>query len=189
MDSQWRYRVAATLLIVSFLSQIESECTVCYSYSVAEITKRLSMAKQTYPIPKSNPNAQMSIAFFILWLVNGVIIALANSIFPEQIVLGTMSLSHTVALVLSSGVLAWIATLVMPVFTEIEIRKQMVLSPQHWLLGYLLVGVLSLWAISRAADVFGLGLASWVFVLGLAAVLDFAQGMAMMLYGDLNKKK
>lgn len=52
------------------------------------------MASQSYPIPKSNPNAQMSITFFLIWLVNALVIALANVVFPNNIVLGTMSLSY-----------------------------------------------------------------------------------------------
>ncbi|OGJ16384.1 MAG: hypothetical protein A2632_02805 [Candidatus Pacebacteria bacterium RIFCSPHIGHO2_01_FULL_46_16] len=146
------------------------------------------MAKQTYPIPKSNPNAQMSSIFFLLWLVNGFVIALANMFFSQQIVLGTMSISSTMALVLSSGILAWAATLTMPIFTEIEIRKQMVLTPQHWMTGYLIINFIALWVVARFADVIGLGMASWFFVLGLAAILDVVQGMTMMAYGEAQKK-
>ncbi len=146
------------------------------------------MAKQTYPIPKSNPNAQMSIVFFLLWLVNIVVIALANAMYPQNIVLGTVSLSHTAALLLSSGVLAWIGTVTMPLFTAIEMRKQMVLAPQHWLLGYLAINSVALWVMGRISDQLGLGFSSWVFVLGLAAVVDFVQGMTMMAYGELQKR-
>lgn len=147
------------------------------------------MAKQMYPVPKTNPNAQMSISFFLLWIVTIITIAIANMLFPEQIVLGTMSLSYTMALALSAGVLAWIGTLTMPIFTQIEIRKQMVLSPQHWILGYFIVNTVAIWILARFADALGLGIASWVYVLGLAAVLDIAQGMAMMVYGEMQNKK
>lgn len=147
------------------------------------------MASQSYPIPKSNPNAQMSITFFLMWLVNALVIALANVVFPNNIVLGTMSLSYYMALLLSSGVLAWVATLVLPLFTEIEMRKQMVLTPQHWMLGYLIINVVSLWVLARFAEAIGLGISSWVYVLGMAAVLDFVQGMVMMAYGEAQKKK
>lgn len=147
------------------------------------------MASQSYPIPKSNPNAQMSITFFLIWLVNALVIALANVVFPNNIVLGTMSLSYYMALLLSSGVLAWVATLVLPLFTEIEMRKQMVLTPQHWMLGYLIINVVSLWVLARFAEAIGLGISSWVYVLGMSAVLDFVQGMVMMAYGEAQKKK
>lgn len=116
------------------------------------------MTSQSYPIPKSNPNAQMSITFFLIWLVNALVIALANVVFPNNVVLGTMSLSYYMALLLSSGVLAWVTIVLMPVFTEIEIRKQMVLTPQHWMLGYLIINVASLWVITRFAEALGLGI-------------------------------
>lgn len=93
------------------------------------------------------------------------------------------------ALLLSSGVLAWVATLALPLFTEIEMRKQMVLTPQHWMLGYLIINVVSLWVLARFAEAIGLGISSWVYVLGMAAVLDFVQGMVMMAYGEAQKKK
>ena len=99
-----------------------------------------------------------------------------------------MSISSTMALVLSSGILAWAATLTMPIFTEIEIRKQMVLTPQHWMTGYLIINFIALWVVARFADVIGLGMASWFFVLGLAAILDVVQGMTMMAYGEAQKK-
>lgn len=147
------------------------------------------MAKQSYEIPKNNPNANMSVIFFILWLVNALIIGLANLFFPSQVVLGTASTSYLMALLLSSGVLAWFATLTMPIFTEIEMRKKMVLSPHHWMLGYLAINLISVWILARFADVIGLGLASFFAVLGLALVLDMAQGMSMMAYGEMQKKK
>lgn len=147
------------------------------------------MAKQSYSIPKSNPNAYMSVTFFLLWLVNALVISLANSVFPTQVVLGTMSLTTTAALLLSSGVLAGIGTLTLPLFTEIEMRKQIVLTPQQWMAGYLVINFVGIWAIARFADVLGLGMASWLFVFGLAVVLDFVQGIVMMLYGEIQKKK
>ena len=81
------------------------------------------MAKETYPVPKSNPNAHMSITFLLLWAVNAVIIYAAHMIFPQQIVLGAMSVSPMVALGLSSAILAWFATLLMPVFVAIEVKN------------------------------------------------------------------
>lgn len=146
------------------------------------------MAKETYPIPKSNPNAAMSVTFFLMWVVNIVIVWLANNMFPQSFVLGTISVTPTFALLLSTGVLAWFTTIVMPLFTEIEIRKQMVLSPHHWLIGYLIVNIVGVWGITRFADVLGLGVGSIAYVVGLAAVLDFAQGMTMMAYGQAMKK-
>jgi len=143
------------------------------------------MAKQTYPIPKSNPNAQLITTFFLLWLVNGLVLYLANVLLPKQLVFGTMSLSYMAALLLSSGVLAWIATITMPLFTEIEIRKKMVLAPQHWLIGYLIINIVALWVVTRFADILGFGVASWMHVVGLAAVLDVVQGMTMMVYGEM----
>jgi hypothetical protein len=141
------------------------------------------MAKQSYPIPKVNNLAPMSVTFFLIWAVTAVVISLANTFMPEQIVLGTMTVNRMMALLLSSGIIAWATTITMPIFTEIEVRKQMILAPQHWIIGYLIINVAALWVTTRFADVIGLGVSSWVYVVGLAAVLDFVQGMVMMAYG------
>ncbi len=156
---------------------------------VALLSAKETMAQQSYPIPKSNPNAMMSYTFFVLWVVTAGVIALANMLFPQDIVLGTMSLSYVSALALSSAVLAWLGTITMPIFTEIEIRQKMVLTPQHWIIGYGIINVVGIWIIARLAEQLGLGISSWMFVVGLALVLDIIQGMAMMAFGEMMKPK
>ena len=145
------------------------------------------MAKQTRSVETVNHNAHMSATFFLLWLVNAVVLFAANLALPMQIVFGTMSISSTSAIVLSSGILAWLATVTLPLFTEIEIRKNMVLTPAHWLAGYLVINIAGVWLITRFADIIGLGVASWMYVVLLAILLDVAQGIAMMAYGNAQK--
>lgn len=146
------------------------------------------MAKNSsYPVPKNNPHLQMVVAFVLTWIVSALVISIANSWFPSNVVLGTSVLSRWGALFLSSGVLAWLMSMSIALFTEIEVRQQRVLSPKDWMIGYFVLNVVGLWLISRLAEMLGLGVSSWMVVLLLALVLDFVQGLTMMTYGSLQK--
>lgn len=147
------------------------------------------MAKNQYPVPKSNPNMMMVVAFFLMLFTNAIVISLANQFFPNLFVLGTMSLTYYPALLLSSGMLALITVLAIPFFTQWEMTQQKILTPMQWMGGYLVINFIGLWLIARGAEVFGLGIASWLAVLGLAVVLDFMQGMVMMALGKSQEKK
>lgn len=146
------------------------------------------MAKDMYPVPKSNPNAMFVLAFLVTWVASAIVIGLANFFMPESFVLGTVNIPYTSALLLSSGVLAWITTMCIPLFTQFEIQQQRVLQPQHWMAGYLVINAIALWVIARQAEIVGLGISSWTMVLILAIVLDVVQGMAQMALGQATKK-
>jgi hypothetical protein len=70
--------------------------------------------------------------------------------------------------------------LTMPFFTEWEHRRGKVLSSAEWSVSYFFVNFIGLWIITRFAEVFGLGVTSWMVVAGLALALDIAQGIVMM---------
>ncbi len=146
-------------------------------------------AKENKILFKNNPGMIFVMIYFILFAVNAVVIYFANMMFPDKVVLSTMSLSSNWSVLLSAGKLALIATFLMPFFTEWEIRRKRVLSPAEWMGGYLLVNAAALWCITRFSEVFGLGVTSWVVVVVLAAVIDFAQGMAMMVFGKVTGNK
>lgn len=147
------------------------------------------MADKKYPVPTSNPNKMMVVCFFVVWLVNLLVFAVANMLMPESVVLGTVNIPYTAALLLSSGVLAWVTTLFIPAFTEIEMRKKMVMSPIHWTAGYLIIDFIALWLIARQAEILGLGISSWMLVLVLSVILDVLQGMSMMAIEMMKQKK
>jgi hypothetical protein len=149
------------------------------------------MAKQKVAeraVEKSNPNMMMVISYVTVTVVSAVVIYLANMLFPDHIVLGTMSISMMWAVMLSAGKLGLITTLAMPFFTEFEIQRKKILSPMEFLIGFFVVNFAGLWFITRFAEIFGLGVSSWMVLIALAAVVDFAQGMAMMVVPKLFSK-
>jgi hypothetical protein len=129
---------------------------------------------------RRNPGIVMVLSYFVVKGVSAAVIYLANMWFPAQVVLGTVSLTMWWAVMLSAGTLALITTLVMPFLSEIEHRRGRLLSPVEMMVIYLVVNFAGLWVITRFAEVFGLGVTSWMVVLALAAVLDFFQGIAMV---------
>ena len=55
--------------------------------------------------------------------------------------------------------------------------------------GYFVVNLAELWFITRYAEIFGLGVSSWVVLVCLALVADLAQGMAVMGWQAMWSKK
>lgn len=138
------------------------------------------MAKDTAMIKTKNQGLIFTLSFFTVMIVNAVVIAAAHQLFPRQIVIGTMSMTPFQAVLMSSAALSLITILVLPLFTEIEIRNKRALSPVEMIIGYFFIDFIGLWVITRVAELFGLGVTSWFVVLALAIVLDFLQGAAMM---------
>ncbi len=127
-----------------------------------------------------NPGMVFVVTFVALTVVNAIIIALANSFFSHNVVLGTMSVSVPWAVALASMGLALIDTLALSFLSEIEYARKKDLQLMEMMLAYFLINSVGLWLLARGADVLGMGLSSWVVVVVLAAVLDFVQGSVMV---------
>lgn len=136
----------------------------------------------------ADPTAKLSMTFIAIFVVNMVVIYVANIIFPLDVVLGNMNLSRFWALVISAATLALLTLLVMPLLRMYERNRKRNLSPKETMAAYFVLNFVFLWLLSRAADVFGLGLSSWLVVLILAVLLDLAQGFAAMRIDKMGKK-
>ena len=82
--------------------------------------------------------------------------------------------------IFSSSFIAMAATLALPLFHEWEAQRKSQLSTTEWMAGYFILNFVTVWLLTRVAEVFGMGVSSIVVVGVLALVLDFVQGMAMM---------
>ena len=130
----------------------------------------------------------MIYTFITLFIVNNLVLHVANMLFPQDIVLGTATISHWWAMYHSMFKLTVVATFVMPLVTMYEWKKGVIFTPKQWMLTYLVVNFVALWCISRFADNLGLGFSSWFVILLFAGVLDLVQGGAMMALGEKSKK-
>lgn len=125
--------------------------------------------------------------YVIMYIVNAPILYLANMLFPEQVVLGTATLSLMWAVVLSMSALSLILTLLIPFLHEIERKLDRDLTMQEWIGAYLAINFGGIWLISRFSEQFGLGVSSWLVVLGLAVVMNLVQGVIMMQFEKFRK--
>lgn len=141
--------------------------------------KSLKTAETSRP-PLQSPGMMFVMSFFAMALANGLVLWAAHTSLPESIVLGTISLNKIWALVLPSATLSLIGMLALPFLSELENRRKKTLSPVEMTLAYFLINFVSVWLLTRFSEVFGLGVTSWVIVLGLAVALDIIQGVVMV---------
>ncbi len=134
-----------------------------------------------------NPGMIITATYVIMYIVNAPILYLANMLFPEQVVLGTATLSLMWAVVLSMSALSLILTLLIPFLHEIERKLDRDLTMQEWIGAYLAINFGGIWLISRFSEQFGLGVSSWLVVLGLAVVMNLVQGVIMMQFEKFRK--
>jgi uncharacterized membrane protein YvlD (DUF360 family) len=125
----------------------------------------------------------MIYTFITMMVVNTLMLAIANSLAPNQVVLGTYSISYWWAIYHSMFKLSVIATLFMPLITYYEWKNKTTFTPKQWMMTYFVVNVVALWSITRYAENLGFGVSSWVVVVVLAFVFNFVQGMAMLGVG------
>jgi hypothetical protein len=147
------------------------------------------MAKNASISSTENPGMILVLSFAVLYIVNMIVIYFANMWFGLNVVLGTMSLSTLWALLLSAGTVAVINTFSIPFFHEWEMRRGKILSSWEWMAGYFVINVAAIWLVTRAAEIFGMGVSSWIVILVLAAVLDFVQGIGMMSLQSMQKQQ
>lgn len=124
---------------------------------------------------------QLMANYFVMFAINAIVIALANMFFPNAVVLGTGTINYHWAIIHSMGTLAFVSILAVPIIEWYAEINRLELSSKTWMLYYLVVNFLALWIIGRFSGELGLGLSSWRVVLILAAVLDFAQGLGVMM--------
>lgn len=138
------------------------------------------MAKQLIQQQPQNHGMVMFSSYVSVFLISALVIAIANVWFPQNVVLGTMSLSRVWAIMLSAAAIALITTFTMPFITQWEIQRNKLATAAEMFSIYLAINFAAVWLITRVAEVFGMGVTSWFVVLVLAIALDLVQGMTMM---------
>lgn len=144
------------------------------------------MAKNSLSF-EQNPNMSVVVSYFTLMITSAIVFFLANLWFPQHIVLGTMNISMVWAILLSSGVVALIDTLALPFVTQWEQQRKKDATPAEMFTIFLVINFLIVWLITRVAEIFGMGVTSWLVVLSLAVALDLLQGMVMMWLENVKK--
>lgn len=123
------------------------------------------------------------LTFIAMMVTNTVVILAANALFPNQVVLGSLSVPFWWAVYHSMLELSVITLLVLFGVTICEWKTKAIFTPAQWMGLYFVVNVSALWGITRFAEQMGLGVSAWWVLLILAGVFDFLQGMVMMFLG------
>lgn len=127
-------------------------------------------------------------SFCVLFLVNALVIWVANRLFPHDVVLGTRALTLGWALHLSVTKLTVITTFVIPLVYFHEWKRGQVYSPKEWMITYFLVDTAAVWLIARFAGHLGLGISHWWIAVLLGVALDWVQGFAMMTMSKIQSR-
>lgn len=127
-------------------------------------------------------------SFFTLYVVNALVLWIANMLFPQSVVLGTHSLSPMWAIVLSMSALALVGTLTIPLVHLYERSSGAMFSAAQWMILYFFENIAAFWLITRYSEQFGVGIVAWYWAVILALVWDVAQGVAMMSLEKLRAK-
>lgn len=128
------------------------------------------------------------LSYATLLLSNLAVIYLAHLLAPMHVVLGTFALTPFWALCLSVGKLTLIGLLVMLLVPYLEWKQKKDFAPLTWMKLYFVVNAASLWLVTRYAEIYGLGVSSWVVIVALAVALDVVQGITMMQLGKIKLK-
>ena len=120
-------------------------------------------------------------SFLLIFISSSMIVYLANTLFPQNFVLGTGTITPFWALIHAIGSLALIDTLAIPIIHEIENYKGRMLTSSEWMFKYFVINLAAVYLLTRFAEQLGFGISSWIYVVAIAIVLDFVQGMVMMV--------
>jgi hypothetical protein len=138
------------------------------------------MEQKSIDTIKVHAGLMLVTTYGVLFVVNSIVLYLANLFFPQQIVLGTMSMNPIWSIAHSMGVLALIGMLALPFFHLAEQKMGRMLSTIEWMIGYYLLNVVAVWILARFSDQFGMGISGWYVAVALAIVFTLVQGLAMM---------
>lgn len=119
------------------------------------------------------------IGFLVMYLVNGLLIWLANTLYPNNFVLGSASNSTWGAILLVGFLWTLLILLIQPILNKFKVN----LAKGVQMFGvYLAANFVILWVIARLGPVFGFGVSNFVWVFGLAITANVIQvGVWMLL--------
>ena len=122
----------------------------------------------------------MTPTFFVSFVLNSLVILIANTLFPAQVVLGNANSNLWWAVFHSMVMLTLIGTLAVPLFEWKQKMLGRALTTKEWMIGYLAINFVGVWVITRFSEQFGLGISGWWVGLLLAVAFGFVQSKGMM---------
>jgi len=120
--------------------------------------------------------------FFAMWLVNILLICAANKYWPNNFVLGSLTMSRTGGIVFAA--LAWTVLIwfTQPVLKKLKLNLD---KGMAMMIAYLLANFVSLWLVTRLGPAIGFGVSGIMWVFALAFVANFIQYLVWVLLTKL----
>lgn len=123
---------------------------------------------------------QLIVMFVVLFVVNSIVVYIANLLFPSNVVLGNHMIDMWSALFMSMLVLTVINVGAIPVIEMVGHGMRWTPSNRDWMVLFFFINAVALWILGRMAEMIGIGFSSWFVVVLLAAVLDVIQGLVVV---------
>jgi hypothetical protein len=139
--------------------------------------KKVDVRQESMEKSAVTPFKWLLIIYALFFLAHVAVVALASSLFPSQVVLGTHMLSPFMALLYSMGVFTIITVGALPVIEGLSKATGMKLQDMHWMVIYYVVNFVGLWLTARFAEMLGMGVANWTVVAVMALIIDIVQGL------------
>lgn len=112
------------------------------------------------------------IPVFIFWILDTVLLFLANMLYPSNYVLGNAFLIPLYAAVVAGLVWTLIVWQAMPFAKKVGIKEKDMVKMAIF---YLAINFIALWVIARLSFFFGFGVISFIWVFALAFVANILQ--------------
>ena len=112
--------------------------------------------------------------FILYWIHNGILIYLANQIFPSKFVLGSFRLSFVAAIVISSFALTLFLELVSMVLAK---KRKIKLDNKNRFTIFWIANFVGLWLIARFAPLTGFGVVKFTWLIGFSFLVNILQSI------------
>ena len=112
--------------------------------------------------------------FILYWIHNGILIYLANQIFPSKFVLGSLKLTFVAAILISSFALTLFLELVSMVLVK---KRKIKLDNKNRFTIFWIANFIGLWLIARFAPFTGFGVVKFTWLIGFSFLVNILQSI------------
>ena len=127
-----------------------------------------------------------AVSFLTFWVVNTVVLLVANSIFGGNVVVGNQSISTGLSAIFAGLVL----TALIPLAPKaVEQTGYKIKNQNVWPAIFLASNIVVLWILKRLAMVTGFGISSILWVLILAIIITFVELAVAKTTGAMEEDK
>lgn len=113
-----------------------------------------------------------AVSFLTFWVINTVVLLIANAIFGGNVVVGNQSISTGLSAIFAGLIL----TALIPLAPKAVEQSGLKIKNQNvWPAIFLALNIVTLWILKRLAIVTGLGIASILWVIVLAIVVTIVE--------------